>query len=40
MSIEMILVGLILFSGMAAGGVKIWFNKRKEKETDMLDSNI
>ncbi len=40
MSVEMILVGLILFSGMAAGGVKIWLNKRKEKETDMLDSNI
>jgi len=28
MSIEMVLVGLILFSGMAAGGVKIWLNKR------------
>ena len=40
MSIEMILVGLILFSGMISGGVKIWLNKRKEKETDMLDSNI
>ena len=40
MSIEMVLVGLILFSGMAAGGVKIWLNKRKEKETDKLDSNI
>ena len=40
MSIEMILVGLILFSGMIAGGVKIWLNKRKEKATDMLDSNI
>ena len=36
----MILVGLILFSGMAAGGVKIWLKKSKEKETDMLDSNI
>jgi len=36
----MVLVGLILFSGMAAAGVKIWLNKRKEKETDMLDSNI
>ena len=36
----MILVGLILFSGMAAAGVKIWLTKRKEKETDMLDSNI
>ena len=40
MSVEMILVGLILFSGMTAGGVKIWLNKRKEKETDMVDSNI
>ena len=40
MSIEMILVGLILFSGMAAGGVKIWLNKRKEKESDMLDQNV
>ena len=35
----MVLVGLILFSGMVAGGVKIWLNKRKEKETDVLDSN-
>ena len=36
----MILVGIILFSGMAAAGVEIWLNKRKEKENDMLDSNI
>jgi len=40
MSVEMILVGIILFSGMAASGVKIWLNKRKEKENDMLGSNI
>ena len=40
MSIEMILVGLILFSGMAAGGVKIWLNKRKDEKADMVDSNI
>jgi len=40
MSIEMVLVGLILFSGMAAGGVKIWLNKRIEKDSDVLDSNI
>jgi hypothetical protein len=40
MSIEMILVGIILFTGMAAAGVKIWLNKRKEKESDVLDSNI
>ena len=36
----MILVGIILFSGMVAAGVKIWLNKRKEKESNMLDSNI
>ena len=36
----MILVGLILFSGMAAGGVKIWLNKRKNNEVDTVDSNI
>jgi len=40
MRIEMVLVGLILFSGLTAGVVKIWLNKRKEKETDVLDSNI
>jgi len=40
MNIEMILVGIILFSGMAAAGVKIWLNKRKEKESDVRDSNI
>ena len=40
MSVEMILVGIILFSGMAAAGVKIWLNKRKEKESNVLDSNI
>ena len=36
----MILVGLILFSGMAAGGVKIWLYKSKEKESGVFDSNI
>jgi len=36
----MILVGIILFSGMAAAGVKIWLNKRKEKESNVSDSNI
>jgi len=40
MNVEMILVGIILFSGMAAAGVKIWLNKRKEKESNVLDSNI
>ena len=36
----MILVGIILFSGMAACELKIWLTKRKERETDVLDSNI
>ena len=40
MSVEMILVGMILFSGMTACAVKIWLSKRKERETDVADSNI
>jgi hypothetical protein len=40
MSVEMILVGLILFSGMTACGVKIWLNKRKDGQADVVDSNI
>jgi len=40
MNVEMMLVGIILFSGMAACTVKIWLTKRKERETDVLDSNI
>ena len=36
----MILVGLILFSGMTACGVKIWLNKRKDKQENVVDSNI
>jgi len=32
MSVEMVLVGLILFGGMGAAGIKIWLNKRKESE--------
>ena len=33
MNVEMILVGIILFSGMTACAVKIWLSKRKEKQT-------
>ena len=40
MNVEMILVGLILFSGMIAGGVKIWLNKRKDNQASVVDSNI
>tara|TARA_Y100000590_G_scaffold264542_1_gene297231 strand:- start:352 stop:471 length:120 start_codon:yes stop_codon:yes gene_type:complete len=32
MSVEMVLMGLILFGGMVAAGVKIWLNKRKESQ--------
>tara|TARA_B100000029_G_scaffold15329_1_gene15756 strand:+ start:4710 stop:4883 length:174 start_codon:yes stop_codon:yes gene_type:complete len=40
MNTEMILVGIILFSGMTAGAVKIWLNKRKEKEnSSVLDES-
>ena len=40
MSAEMILVGVILFGGMSAAGVKIWLNKRKERiEEESLDEN-
>jgi len=35
-SFEMILVGIILLSGMAAGGVKIWL-KRKQNTLGQLD---
>ena len=36
MNTEMVLVGIILFSGMTAWAVKIWLNKRKEN----IDNNI
>ncbi len=40
MNVEMILVGLILFSGMTACGVKIWLDKRKNEQANVVDSNI
>ena len=39
MSVEMILVGIILFSAMIAGGVKIWLIKRKDKEAGLSDQD-
>ena len=39
MNTEMVLVGIILFSGMIAGSVKLWLNKRKQQESDNLDSD-
>ena len=36
----MVLVGIILFSGMTVGAVKIWLNKRKErKANEELDNS-
>ena len=35
-SFEMILVGIILLSGMVAGGIKIWL-KRKQNTIEQLD---
>ena len=37
MNIEMVLVGVILFSAMVACGVKIWLIKRKEQKSDEFD---
>ena len=37
MNTEMVLVGVILFSAMVAGGVKIWMVKRKEEKSDEFD---
>ena len=34
MNTEMVLVCIILFSGMTAGAVKIWLDKRKEKQNN------
>jgi hypothetical protein len=34
MNTEMVLVGIILFSGMTAGAVKIWLDKRKERQNN------
>jgi len=39
MNIEMVLVGIILFSAMVAGGVKIWLVKRKEQKFDEFDTD-
>jgi len=32
MQVEMVLIGMILFGGMIAAGVKVWLTKRKESE--------
>ena len=37
-SFEMILVGIILLSGMAAGGIKLWL-KRRSESVDNLELN-
>ena len=40
MNAEMVLVGVILFSAMVAGGVKIWLVKRKEEKSDEFDIDV
>jgi outer membrane murein-binding lipoprotein Lpp len=40
MNTEMVLVGVILFSAMIAGGIKIWLIKRKEEKVDEIDSDV
>ena len=40
MNTEMVLVGVILFSAMIAGGVKIWLVKRKEEKSDEFDIDV
>ena len=37
MNAEMVLVGVILFSAMIAGGIKIWLIKRKEQKSDEFE---
>ena len=36
----MVLVGVILFSAMVAGGVKIWLVKRKEEKSDEFEIDV
>ena len=40
MNAEMVLVGVILFSAMVAGGVKIWLVKRKEEKSDEFKIDV
>ena len=40
MNTEMVLVGVILFSAMVAGGVKIWLIKRKEQKSDEFEIDV
>ena len=40
MNTEMVLVGVILFSAMVAGGVKIWLVKRKEEKSDEFEIDV
>ena len=40
MNAEMIIVGVILFSAMVAGGIKIWLIKRKEQKSDKSEIDV
>jgi len=39
MNVEMVLVGVFLFSGMIMAAVKIWLNKRKERNLVESEEN-
>ena len=36
---ELILAGIILLSAMAFGGIRLWLNRRKEKEEMKLEKD-
>jgi len=36
----MVIVGVILFSAMIAGSVKIWLIRRKEQKSDEFDTDV
>ncbi len=40
-SFEMVLVGIILLSGMAAGGIKLWLTRKHDslKQSDLNDNS-
>jgi hypothetical protein len=37
-SFEMVLVGIILLSGMTAGGISLWIKRKKESSQNSLSS--
>ena len=37
---ELILAGIILFSAMVFGGIRLWLNRRKESQEQLESENI